>query len=369
MNRADFHVPGPGPYLLAHSAGCLPRAAAAALLSEYVEPWAEHGGDAWPRWLGVIDRFRAALARLLGGRAADYSPQANLSGALARLLGAMPAPAAKRVWLLSEDAFPSLAFALRGARRLGFDFRIVPREHRPADVDTWADALTADVCGVLVMHAHSNTGVIAPVAEMARLCRERDVWCVVDVAQSAGILPVDVEAWGVDAVLGSSIKWLCGGPGAGFMWVRPERLAALQPSDIGWFSHARPFEFDIHSFEYAPDARRFWGGTPSIAPYVTAAKSIELLLEHGIAHIRAHNLQLQRAFMAALPDRWSARTTIEGHGGTICLPLAEDLARVRDALAAAGIRVDFRGTTVRQSFHLYNTLDEAYAAAAAWPQS
>jgi selenocysteine lyase/cysteine desulfurase len=347
----------------------LPRAAAQALTEEFLVPWAEHGGDAWERWLPAIDQFCASLARLCGGRAMDYSPQANVSVAFSRLLGSLPPPAERNVWLLSEDAFPSLAFVLYGARRLGFEFRIVPRKCAPNDLGAWADRVTPDVCGILVMHAHSNTGVVAPVADFAALCRVRDLWCVVDVAQSAGILPIDVDAWRIDALLGSSLKWLCGGPGAGFLWVNPARLPALQPSDIGWFSHARPFEFDIHAFEYAPDARRFWGGTPAMAPYVMAARSITLLLDHGIDAIRAHNRQLQREFASALPARWRERVVLDGRGGTICLDAGSELESVRGALDAADVRVDYRGSIVRQSFHVYNTVNEAHAAAGAWPKS
>ena len=120
-DRDAFHVPAPGPYLLAHSAGCLPRVAEARLGSHYLAPWSARGGGAWETWLAEVDGFRAALAALLGGRAADYCPQANLSSGLSKLLAALPPPqGARRRWLIAEEAFPSLGFVLHQARRLGF---------------------------------------------------------------------------------------------------------------------------------------------------------------------------------------------------------------------------------------------------------
>lgn len=368
IGRAAFHVPGPGPYLLAHSVGCLPVEAAAALQRQYLEPWMHEGGGAWEAWLGAIGGFRAALAQLFGGRADDYCPQPNLSAALVRFIGALPAPEPRRcTWLAAEDTFPSMGFALGQLERLGYRLRLIPRHHDPAEVASWLRALTPDVCGVLVMHVHSNTGTVAPVAELAAACRAREAWCVVDVAQSAGILPFDVDTLGVDAMLGSCVKWLCGGPGAGFLWVRPELLPELRPIDVGWFSHARPFEFDIHHFEYAPDARRFWGGTPSVAPYVVATAGLELIRRIGVERIRAHNQTLTAQFVDALPAAWRARVRPPPRGGTLCIDAGAALSTVTAALNGVGVRFDCRGSIVRLSFHAYNTADEAALAAQAWP--
>jgi kynureninase len=366
--RAWMQVPGPGPYLATHSVGCLPLAARTALERHFLDPWAREGGDAWPAWLAAIDRFRASLAALLGGMPDDYCPQANLSGALARLLGAIPRPLARRrVWLAHEDSFPSLAYVLGRAGLLGHALRLIPREHSPSDPATWAGALDDDVLGALLTHVHSNTGAVAPVSQVAKMCAGRGIYTVVDVAQSAGILPLDVAAFGADAVLGSCIKWLCGGPGAGWLWLRQGLAERLEPVDVGWFSHAEPFAMDIHDFRYAPDARRFWGGTPSVAPYAMAAASLEWLAGIGIDRVRAHNRALAARLGAALPPRWRARLPTGEYGGTLCLD-ALDPAAAADAAAALraiGARFDVRGSVLRLSFHLCNGEADADAVAAA----
>ncbi|MGQ0835584.1 MAG: aminotransferase class V-fold PLP-dependent enzyme [Gammaproteobacteria bacterium] len=172
-----------------------------------------------------------------------------------------------------------------------------------------------DVAAALVTHVHSNTGVRLPVREIAGLCRQRGIFCIVDVAQSAGVLEVSIPKTGADVVLGSCVKWLCGGPGAGFIWIDPRRLASLEPADVGWFSHANPFELDIHSFTYAPDARRFWGGTPSIAPFALAAESIALIAEIGAAQIQRHNRALARVFLDEIPPDLRRSIDLDAAGG------------------------------------------------------
>ncbi len=362
----SFCVPGSGPYLLTHSVGCLPQVAREALETSFLKPWAELGGNAWPTWLREVDEFRAALAQLLGGAARDYCPQTNLSSGLAKLLSSLPAAGA-RTLLAAEDSFPSLGFVLQQAARQGYEMRLMPRTQLPDDIGSWSEALTADVRVALVTHVHSNTGRVAPVTEITKLCQERSILCVVDVAQSAGILPLDLSTLGADVVLGSCIKWLCGGPGAGFLWIRPGLVEVLEPVDVGWFSHENPFEMDIHSFRYANDARRFWGGTPSVAPFVVAAASLRHIRSLNVAQIHAHNRRLVQIFKEALSANWRARLPAWPVGGTLCIPLGSQFDDVTRALTARGAQFDSRGDVIRLSFHSCNTEDDATRVARAWP--
>ena len=377
-------MPGPGPYALSHSVGCLPRDARAALESGFMGPWAHKAGGAWEDWLRGMEEFGGALARLFGGLSSEFCPQSNLSSGLAKVLSALPHPPGARgadgistenaargrqgTLLAAEDSFPSLGFVLEQARRKGYGVRWIPRTHSPADIQTWARELSADIRAVLVTHVHSNSGEVAPVAQIARLCVERNSLCIVDVAQSAGIVPLSVTDLGAHVVLGSCVKWLCGGPGAGFMWVSSAMTGSLEPTDVGWFSHADPFEFDIHHFEYARDARRFWGGTPTVAPFVVAAASLRIIADIGVPAIHAHNRRLMRDFVDALSPAWRARVTLEGIGGTLCIPVGADLEAITESLSAARVQFDCRGPVVRLSFHVYNTVEDALRIAAAWPR-
>lgn len=368
LRMSSFFVPHGGPYLLTHSVGCLPRAAREALDADFIRPWMERGGNAWPGWLQQVQEFRGALARLFGGEPAAYCPQPNLSSGLSKLLQALPASRPGKLTVLAaEDSFPSLGFVLQKAARHGVEPRLVPRSQLPDDIRTWSDALTPDVRVALVTHVHSNTGRVAPVGEIAKLCRERDILCIVDVAQSAGILPFDIPSLGADVVLGSCIKWLCGGPGAGYLWIRPGLVESLEPVDVGWFSHEDPFEMDINSFRYAKDAQRFWGGTPSVAPYVIAAASLRHIHALGVAEIHAHNRHLVNLFKGALSPAWRARLPAWPIGGTLCISLGGEFDAVTSSLQQAGAQFDSRGDVIRMSFHACNTEDDALRVARAWP--
>jgi selenocysteine lyase/cysteine desulfurase len=338
-----FERPLGGPYLLSHSAGLLPKAARAEFDAHFFTPWAEKPGESWPLWLDAIDNFRAALAGLLGGRMADYCPQPNVSAGLFALLSGLTLKKGRNRIIMSAQAFPSLGFVAQQAERLGFRYELL--EGDPADIATWEAAMTSDVAVVLAMHVHSNTSVVSPVAEIAALARARGIFSIIDIAQSAGILPINVETWQADALIGSCLKWLCGGPGAGFLWCPHD----LKPLNVGWFSHENPFEFDIRDFRYASDARRFWGGTPSVAPYVLATTGIRTISEIGVETILRHN----RALIARIDP-----TDRSGKGGTLCHK-PSDMEKTMAALTAAGCHFDRRGDLLRLSFHIYNTEQDA----------
>lgn len=361
-----FHLPPAGPYLRSHSAGCQPRAAAAALDRAMLTPWRE-AGDAWDAWLGAVDQWRAALAALLAVEAMDLCPAAGVGAALSRFLSALDAATPRRTILLAPSAFPTIGFVAGGLAARGWRVRYLPDSADVRRADSWASALDDDVALVIAMHVSSNSGARADMAGIAAAARAAGARCIADCAQSAGVVPVAPAAWGVDAAIGSCLKWLCGGPGAGWLWVAPHDRAVLEPAERGWWSHADPFEMDIHGFRYAPDARRWWGGTPDVAPFALAAAGIAEIAAIGVDAIAGHNHALQAALRDALEPltphwRWPSGDI----GGTLCIDVGADQPRLAAALSAHGVHADFRGTMLRLSFHAYNGLDDVAATAASW---
>lgn len=346
----SFIIPKGGPYLMAHSVGCLPAGAKDALARAVLDPWAD--GDPWPHWLKAIDEFRDALVNLLGGAPADYCPQPNLSAGLFSLLSGLPHTKKRGAVLVSAHAFPSLLYVIQQLHDSGLTLKILPPNADPGDAQLWADAMSDEVCAVVMMHVHSNTGVVTPVAEVAAIAHERGVFSIVDIAQSAGILDIDLPGMGVDAAIGSCVKWLCGGPGAGFLWVRADHVHALSPPNVGWFSHEAPFAFQS-GFRYAPDARRFWGGTPSVAPYALATEGLRIISDTGVPAIRAHN----RRLITHLDVRFDPSRG----GGTLCLKLDPDAVQ---RLQSASVGFDQRDGLSRLSFHIWNSEAEADLVAA-----
>lgn len=351
--KSLFHLPGDGPYLLAHSAGCMPVAARERGERDFVAPWRDRAAGAWPDWLASIQAFREALAGLLGGYAEHWCPQPSVSGAIGAFLSGLRFAGARRVVLVSEEAFPSVGFALSGLAALDLRLELVRGD--PSDAASWRRVADPDVAAVVLTHVHSNSGRVSPVAAIAAVARAHHVVTVVDVAQSCGVLPIDVAAWPVDAVVGSSLKWLCGGPGACFLWVSPTLIERVEPIARGWFSHVDPFEMDIEHFQFAPDARRFWGGTPTVAPYAFALEGLRLVREIGVERIRAHNLRLIRELSDLAPDIVDPAVDYATRGGTLCLALGPE---VEAALAADGIQCDRRGTVLRLSFAIWNDSED-----------
>ena len=346
-HRDKFIVP-PGIYLASHSVGAMTRLGQEYLTFKYMDPWIEKGGESWEDWLGLIDKFCGALGGLLGGAAVDFCPQTNLSSGLTKYLMALPKPGARNKILMHSDAFPSMGFVAKALEHRGYALSLIPSQLSAHDPHVWADAICDKTACALITHVHSNTGVLSPVKEIIDVCKASGTHALVDTAQSAGIIPINLTTWNADAVFGSCVKWLCGGPGAGFMWINPDHIDDLAPIDVGWFSHENPFEFDIWDFRYASGAKKFWGGTPNVAPYATALGGIETIAEIGVEAIRAHNIAMMKIVHPKVDPKIN--------GGTLCLPItdAQDAA-----LKAANCQFDRRGDIARLSFHVYNEVGDS----------
>ena len=231
--RASFHIPD-GAYFLSHSIGCLPMTAEQSLQSRGLQPWRTRGA-VWPQWTQAVESFSEAIAELLGAPAHSVCPQANVSSALAKILYALPERKGRKRLLLSEDDFPSLGFVMAQARRVGYELQYLPRGADLLDLSVWDDALSGDVQLALITHVQSDTGARLPAERIARLCREREIFSVLDVAQSAGVIPVDLGELPADFAVGSCVKWLCGGPGGDFSMPRTRYAGSASRSTSAGF--------------------------------------------------------------------------------------------------------------------------------------
>lgn len=360
MDRDQFHLPGKH-YFLSHSIGAQPKSYEATITKTYWEPWRSLGDKSWGPWFDALDAFRKGLAPLIGADSDDICPQANVSSGLTKIFSALPERTQRRKIVLTEDDFPTVGFALRQAERLGYELVFLPGGERLADPDAWTPAFQDDVQLVLATQVYSNTSVMAPCAEIARRAREAGVFSVFDIAQAAGAAPVNLNAWDADFALGTSQKYLCGGTGAGYLWARRDTANAIEPMDVGWFSHKDPFEFDIHHFEYAEGAARFTGGTPSIGPYAGATAAQAILNLHGADVIYAHNQRLLSMLIEALPEDALLSCAAKGTHGNAALIKVRNYDSAAADLSEAGIFHDTRKGGVRVSVHLYNDEDDIAA--------
>lgn len=358
MDASKF-IPHDGIYLLNHSVGRPPIGARDSVANGFFEHW-EHGdAEVWPLWIEQIESFRDGLGTLFNSRAEDFCPQVNLSSALTKVVQALPRSKNRNVIVMTEQDFPSMGFVLSQAQKAGFDIRMIPASADTADLNVWQEYLTEDVCCTLITLVYSNSGTRLPVDKITELTKARDIVSIVDMCQAVGVVPIDLKEWQADFALGSCVKWLCGGPGAGFLWVNPNFVERCQPVDVGWFSHENPFEFNIHDFRYAAGALRFWGGTPSVLPYVLAASSLKVMQEIGIERIREHNVVLTEMLLAAAPTDAAVSPADASHrGGTIVLNFGDRQTAIIEKLTQSKIRFDARATGIRLSPHIYNTAEE-----------
>ncbi len=352
----DSPWPAAPGYLLSHSVGLPPAGVEQKIHDALLAPWRAANDQVWPLWLARLTEFRAAIASVINHDAKFVCPQSNVSSGVTKVLGALPADPLRPVLLITERAFPSLGFVFAMARRQGMQVRLIGKSENTLDPSVWRKHLSDDVRAVLITHVHSNTSEQLPVEAICKIAHRRGIASIVDVAQSAGIVDVDARRWDADFISGSCVKWLCGGPGAGFLWVHPDTLSECQPQDVGWFSHENPFEFDIHQFRYADDALRFWGGTPSVAPFVIATASVSALYGLGLDQVRRHNQHLLAKLTSALDasDIVSPNDPA-GRGGTIVVNLGKRQQQFADRLVSASIQFDQRAKGIRLSPHVYNS--------------
>ncbi len=364
MDRDKFHLPGKH-YFLSHSVGAQPKTMDAAMATGFADPWRREGAGVWDTWFETLALARAGLAPLIGADPNDLCLQSNVSSGISKILFSLPERTGRTKIVLSEDDFPTVGFALAQARRIGYELVFLPGGARLADPDAWAPAFEDDVQLVATTRVYSNSSVMAPAGEIARRAREAGVFSLLDVAQAAGAVPVRLNEWAPDFAVGTALKYLCGGPGAAFLWVQSDTAAQCAPMDVGWFSHENPFELDIRHFEYAQGAARYTGGTPSIAPAAGALAGFEIIGAHGIDAIYAHNQALLSRLFDGLPDGAVQSMMTEGARGSGVLVKVRDYDAAAADLAEAGVIHDTRQGLARLSVHLYNDENDIDALLAA----
>ena len=342
-------------YLLNHSVGRPLKTTEQEFKPHFLDHWQNSSSEPWPQWLNAITRYQVALSKLFNDDADNFCPQVNLSSALSKVVmsvARLQQPHAQI--LMCESDFPSMGFVMQRALADSATITFIPNHRDITDPHVWTEFLHERIDLVFISHAYSNTGQQAPLDDILTLARQHQVLSMVDVAQSAGIIPLDLKTTRPDFMIGSCVKWLCGGPGSSYLWVNPNQLAHCLPKDVGWFSHQQPFEFNIHHFKDHQGALRFWGGTPSIMPYVISANSIEYFTQIGIDKLRQHNQTLLTMLADAFPLALVSPSHETQRNGTAILHFGSQQEAVLSALIAHNISVDNRQQGMRISPHIYN---------------
>ncbi len=358
--RDRFPILSETTYLINHSLGAMP-AEAATRLQRYADEWATRGVRAWGEgWWDTSTSVGDQVGRIIGAPPGTTVMHQNVTIAEAVVLSCFDfAPPRNRI-VFEDGLFPSVRYVQQAAARLGAEVVVCE------DAEGVIDAIDERTLLVPVSHVLFKTGEIHPVARIAARAHEAGAHVCLDAYQSAGTVPLDVTSLGIAFATGGSVKWLCGGPGAGWLYVRPDLAERLEPGLAGWNAHARPFAFEPE-IEYAAGAARFLTGTPNVPALYAATAGYDLIEEIGVDRIRASSMR-QTALLVSLLDEAgldvvSPRDS-ERRGGSVVFHVPEFEAVHRE-LGERQIICDHRPDVgLRFGPHFFTTDDELRFAVA-----
>ena len=351
--RSEFPILEHTTYLVSHSLGPMPRRAEERL-GEYARMWRERGIRAWAEgWWDSPLRVGDQVGRIIGAPPGSTVMHQNVSVAETVVLSCFrPVDPVRNRVVYERAGFPSVRYVYQAQP----DLEVVVCEEEGEILERIDERTLL----VPISHVLYQSAEIQDVEPIVRRAHEVGAHVVLDCYQSAGIVPLDVAALGVGFAVGGSVKWLCGGPGNAWLYVRPDLAKLLEPTATGWQAHARPFAFE-EEMEYAAGAARFLTGTPNPAAHYGATAGYDLVEEVGIERIRARSLALTDLLIALADGRGfrvrSPRVAAR-RGGTVTLEVPE-YGAVHAELEARGVLCDFRpGAGIRLGPHFFTTEEE-----------
>lgn len=368
MHRDLFPILQNSTYLVSHSMGAAPWRAKAAL-DTYWDEWNAEGPEAWERWLPRIGEIADGIGEIVGAPAGSVFLGPNVSVLQAAIATCIGFAGERNEVVYEALQFPSLTYVWREWERYGARTRVIPSDDgRTIPTERILDAITEKTALAVLSHAYYVSGAVAEIRAIQAHCHEMGALLCVDAYQTTGVYPYDVTEWDLDLVTGGSHKWLCGGPGCGWIYVKPSLLEYFRPAVTGWMAHARPFAFEAAPIVHAPNMYRFGTGTPTIPGYVVAKPGHELIRQIGVARIREHNVRLTtRLAEMALERGLRVNTPLDPQQRTGWIGVDfDDSERICRELIAQRVFVDYRpGCGIRVSPHFYTSDDEIDAFFAA----
>lgn len=365
--RDEFPILQKCNYLINNSLGAMPRGVYDSL-KHYADVWAEHGVSAWGvEWFDLNGKVGDKIAPLMGAPAGSVLVQQNASIANSIIFSAMDFSDTRRDKVVVTDMdFPS-------------DYHVLSQwlpDHMRVEMIKTPDGILIDTDEILgaidettrlvsISHVLFKSAYIMPVKAIVEKAHQVGAEVVLNGYHSVGIIPVDVTDLNVDYYIGGVLKWMCGGTGGVFLYVRPDLLPKMNPKVTGWFSQKAPFAFDIDNFDRRDDIYRLATGTPGVASLQAIQPGIEIITQVGVANIREKSIR-QTTLLIELADQKgyqvvSPRQT-EFRGGTVTLNPPESYAVSREMLAR-NIKIDYRaGAGIRIAPHFYNTDEEVHEA-------
>jgi kynureninase len=360
--RNEFPILERSTYLISNSLGAMPRAVYESLHA-YADSWAERGVRAWEEgWWDMAVGVGDKIAPLIGAAPGEISLHQNVTLTQAIISSCFDFRGPRNKVVMTDLEFPSIQYFYHGHQRHGARVALVPSSDPVRfDLDKFLAAIDETTLLVPISLVLFRSAYIVDARAIIERAHRVGAHVVLDVFQAAGAIPVDVRSLGADFAVGGVLKWLCGGPGVGYLYVREDLRAKLKPSLSGWIAHRRPFAFETGNIDAREDSFRYLNGTPHIPALYACQPGLDIVNKAGIPAIRAKSMAMTtRLFEGAQARGWRVNTpeSPAERGGTVSIdcPRAYEVCR---ELLARDILVDYRPKAgVRISPHFYNREEE-----------
>jgi len=366
--RSEFPILERTTYLISNSMGAMPRGVYANLQA-YADSWAHRGVRAWEEgWWEMAVGVGDKIAPLIGASNGEISLHQNVTQTQAVIASCFDFRGPRNKVVMTELEFPSIQYFYHEQRRFGARVELVPSTDSVRfDLDAFLAAIDETTLLVPISLVLFRSSFIVNAKAIVEKAHRVGAHAILDVFQGTGTIPFNVRELGVDFAVGGVLKWLCGGPGVAYLYVREDLRAELKPALTGWIAHQRPFAFETGAIDRRENSFRYLNGTPHIPALYACQPGLDILNQVGITAIREKSVQMTTRLIEGAKARgWRVNTsgTPAERAGTVSVecPHAAEVCR---ELLAREILVDYRPKAgIRLSPHFYNKMEECDCALA-----
>jgi len=369
--RSHFPILETSCYMISNSLGAMPREAESELM-HYTHQWQTEGVEAWHSWFPLVDTVSGLFGKIIGAEAEDVTLVHNLTIASALIASCLNFSGKRNKVVFTELHFPTISYLWHGWQKYGAKVHLVKSDDGiTVDAQKIIDAIDEETLIVPISHVYFRSGALQDIKSIIEKAHSVGALVMVDSYQAAGVVPIDVKALNVDILASGVLKWLCGGPGAAFMYVRHDLHEKFRPAIRGWLGDKEPFEFTMPDITYAEGMHRFLTSSIQVPCLYTAVPALKMIGEIGIDAIRAKSLLMtQRIFDKCDEYGFKANTPrgVHKRGGHVTVDpngikqSKLSTKEINDELIRRRFTTDYRPPFgIRVAPHFYNTIEEVDA--------
>ncbi len=366
--RSQFPILDTSCYMISNSLGAMPREAESELM-HYTHEWQTEGVEAWHSWFPLVDTVSGLFGKIIGAEAQDVTLVHNLTIASALIASCLDFSGKRNKVVFTELHFPTISYLWHGWQKYGAKVHLVKSDDGiTVDAQRIIDAIDEQTLIVPISHVYFRSGALQDIRTIIEKAHSVGALVMVDSYQAAGVVPIDVKALNVDILASGVLKWLCGGPGAAFMYLRRDLHEKFRPAIRGWLGDKEPFDFTMPDINYAEGMHRFLTSSIQVPCLYTAVPALKMMGEIGIDAIREKSLLMtQRIFDKCDEYGFKANTPREVHkrGGHVTVDpngmkqRTLSTKEINDELIRRRFTTDYRPPFgIRVAPHFYNTLEE-----------